>query len=471
MQYYGNRLSENITRREPEGYLFCLNVPVARTGTQEYLPEELGLVPGSFSLPPGGMISVLRPEEEVFAPETLASFEGMPVTNDHPADGVDVENIRRVQMGHAHNIRRGSGDEADLLLADLVITDGRLIDAILKGKREISCGYTYELTEENGQYVQRKIRGNHIAVVNAGRAGPRVSIKDRKCNRQEEAAAGQACNPAAGPDCSTEKERSNKRMKKSLTKLLARMAKDGDVETVAEFIEEMIGEEAETPAEIMAEAAGEAAAEAVAAEEPVTVEVPEHHEVTIDEESIAGIIERLDRLIELLGAAPAGDEEPEAENNAETEAVAQEIAAVMGEVIENVQNGENGADPFEGRSSGLPADVEVGEVMESILAPAVSTTVEENGENDEECDDPEDAVAQDALRAALMAVRPVLSTMNRKQRRKVCADIASRLNHPRKGSDIGPYAALARLGQRRETNNRDLGKRIMAARNPNYRSR
>ena len=43
MHYYGTRLSENISRREPEGYLLCLNVPVARTGTQEYLPEELGM--------------------------------------------------------------------------------------------------------------------------------------------------------------------------------------------------------------------------------------------------------------------------------------------------------------------------------------------------------------------------------------------------------------------------------------------
>ena len=40
MHYYGTRLSENISRREPEGYLLCLNVPVAWTGVQEYLPEE-----------------------------------------------------------------------------------------------------------------------------------------------------------------------------------------------------------------------------------------------------------------------------------------------------------------------------------------------------------------------------------------------------------------------------------------------
>ena len=43
MHYYGTRLSENISKREPEGYLLCLNVPVARTGIQEYLPGELGL--------------------------------------------------------------------------------------------------------------------------------------------------------------------------------------------------------------------------------------------------------------------------------------------------------------------------------------------------------------------------------------------------------------------------------------------
>ena len=130
LQYYGTRLSENISRREPEGYLLCLNVPVARTGTQEYLPEELGL-PGR-----GKLIPVYRPEEEVFSPETIASFEGMPVTNDHPPGGVDSGNIRSLQKGHAHNVRRGHGEESDLLLADLMITDPSLIDLVLSGKRE-----------------------------------------------------------------------------------------------------------------------------------------------------------------------------------------------------------------------------------------------------------------------------------------------------------------------------------------------
>ena len=438
MQYYGNRISENISRREPEGYLLCLNVPVARTGMQEYLPEELGLGSGP------GFIQVYRPEEEVFAPETMASFEAVPVTNDHPRDGVDLDNIRRLQAGHAQNVRRGSGEEADLLLADLVITDERLIEAILDGKREISCGYTYELAEENGRYIQRKIRGNHIAVVDAGRAGARVSIKDHMGSK------GKAPRAPFPVKEYTQIERRKVFMKKGLGKILARMAKDGDVETVAEFIEEMIGENAPAEETMNGRTAGTSAEEN--AETPVIVEAPEAKEVILDEESATGIIERLDRIIELLSPVPAGDEEPGNEGS-----MAEEIAEVVEEVVEAAETDEDATESDAG---------EVAEMVENILATEISTTLEEDEE--EECETPEEAATQDALRAALTAVRPALSRMTRKQRQQVCADIAGRLYSKRKGSDRNTYAALSRASRRRPAHPMDLGKRIMAARNANY---
>ncbi len=473
MQYYGNRLSENISRREPEGYLLCLNVPVARTGTQDYLPEELGLSPGSFSFASGpGLISVYRPEAEVFAPETMASFEGMPVTNDHPPDGVDVENIRRLQMGHAHNIRRGAGEESDLLLADLIITDERLIEAILNGKREISCGYTYELAEENGRYIQRKIRGNHIAVVDAGRAGHRVSIKDHKGPKTKTPTAPSHAvsvkdykglktkTPLAPLSLVSIKdhkqpERSTSTMKKSLTKLLARMAKDGDVEAVAEFIEEMIEGEPETPAEAVAEVVEEVAE--AAAEPEVVVETPEGTEVTVDEDTVAGIIERLDRLIELLTPVPAADEDPE-------ELPAEEVAEVIEEVIEAVEEAES--------AEVIPEDnaaEEVAEIVEAILEPDVSTTLEEVVEGDEDPDDPEQTCGADALRAALNAAAPRLAKMSRKQRRKAAADIAARVKKARgNGSNKGYDRAASAKFQKGSAAYAALGKRIMASRNANY---
>ena len=438
MQYYGNRISENISRREPEGYLLCLNVPVARTGMQEYLPEELGLGSGP------GFIQVYRPEEEVFAPETMASFEAVPVTNDHPRDGVDLDNIRRLQAGHAQNVRRGSGEEADLLLADLVITDERLIEAILGGKREISCGYTYELAEENGRYIQRKIRGNHIAVVDAGRAGARVSIKDHMGSK------GKAPGAPFPMKEYTQNERRKGFMKKGLGKILARMAKDGDVETVAEFIEEMIGENAPEEETMNGRTAGTSAEEN--AETPVIVEAPEAKEVILDEESATGIIERLDRIIELLSPVPAGDEEPGNEGS-----MAEEIAEVVEEVVEAAETDEDATESEAG---------EVAEMVENILATEISTTLEEDEEA--ECATPEEAATQDALRAALTAVRPALSRMTRKQRQQVCADIAGRLYSKRKGSDRNTYAALSRASRRRPAHPMDLGKRIMAARNANY---
>jgi hypothetical protein len=446
LQYYGNRISENISRREPEGYLLCLNVPVARTGMQEYLPEELGLGSGP------GFIQVYRPEEEVFAPETMASFEAVPVTNDHPRDGVDLDNIRRLQAGHAQNVRRGSGEEADLLLADLVITDERLIEAILNGKREISCGYTYELAEENGRYIQRKIRGNHIAVVDAGRAGARVSIKDHMGSKGKAPGA-----PFPVQDNQTF-ERRKGFMKKGLGKILARMAKDGDVETVAEFIEEMIGESVE---EAAAGTQGEGTGSGFTGENaatPVIVEAPEAKEVVIDEDTVAGIIERLDKLIALLSAAPAGDEEPEALAEAE------EIAEIIEEVVEEVTEAAEGDGPED--ADGDAAE-EIAEIVEAILEPDVSTTLEEIAEEDEDTEEQEE-ICNDAVRAALRKAGPVLARMTRKERRQAAKDIAAEMKNGRRK---GAYRGNDRASRRRPADPAELGKRIMAARNVNYKGR
>ncbi len=449
MHYYGTRLSENISRREPEGYLLCLNVPVARTGVQEYLPEELELgLPGNG--PPGNedlFVPVYRPEEEVFSPETIASFEAMPVTNDHPPDGVDISNIRALQKGHVHNVRRGTGEESDLLLADLIITDPVLIDLILDGKREISCGYTYELCEENGQYIQRKIRGNHVAVVDAGRAGARVSIRDKKPK---------------------EPERRTKTMKKSLSKILARMAKDGDIETVAEIIEEMIEPEgAETPAETD-EDVTETTAPVI--EDPAAVvETPEGATIVVDESTLADIVSRLDRLIELLTPGPVYDDDP-----------VEEIAEAVEEAIE-AATAEEGGDPSTtlGMTTENPEVLEpedVAEIVEEILEPvsmeALSEVLDPLGDECEEEEEQEVLATSDALRVALKAVRPALAKMPKKQRARVCADIAARLRKPagRRGTDAGVYASIAAKKRRPYRGNpADLGKRIMASRNINCR--
>lgn len=171
LAYYGSRISDHMTET-PEGFLICHNVPINRTGKQQYLLREIGLEGD-------GLVTVIRTDDEVFSREALASFEGKPVTQDHPPGSVKPFNYGMYTKGHAQNVHRGTGSESDCSMADLFINDPDLIRAIKDGLREVSCGYecTY-VPDGRGHFFQRQIRGNHVAVVAAGRAGHRVSIKD-----------------------------------------------------------------------------------------------------------------------------------------------------------------------------------------------------------------------------------------------------------------------------------------------------
>ena len=181
LAYYGYTISPNQLETG-EGFLICKNVPIARTGTQDYLGSELGLSGGDS----GRIIAVIRSPDEVFSEAALASFEGKPVTNDHPPGLIGPDDVKNYEMGHAQNIRRGTGEWKDFMIADLHIHDRDLINAIQNGKREISCGYECDYVKNtDGTYSQKNIRGNHVAVVDRGRAGKRAAILDSDKNKAE----------------------------------------------------------------------------------------------------------------------------------------------------------------------------------------------------------------------------------------------------------------------------------------------
>ena len=179
VKYYGDIISENILTT-PEGYLVCVGVPIARIGEQEYTYDEAEEEPepGKFGY---DKIVVDRLPEEVFSEASIASFNGKPICDGHPKDGVvTVETEEELGRGHVQNIRQ----EGDFLLADLFITDPELINEVRnRTKREVSCGYTCD-TEKTGtgRYKQVNIKGNHVAIVPKGRAGREVRINDAAPN-------------------------------------------------------------------------------------------------------------------------------------------------------------------------------------------------------------------------------------------------------------------------------------------------
>ena len=172
------RISDNM-RRTPDGFLLCLNVPIARTGALQYTPAEMPHIPPG----PGQFVTVERPEGVVFSAETMASFNGKPVVIGHPSTDSGLltpSTARMAAIGNMQNIRRGAGGDADKLLADLLITDAIAISLIESGQlREVSCGYRGIVEPTGpGRGVQTAVIGNHLALVDRGRAGAECAIKD-----------------------------------------------------------------------------------------------------------------------------------------------------------------------------------------------------------------------------------------------------------------------------------------------------
>lgn len=161
----------------PEGFLLCQGVRLARVGPMLYAPDEMpDIEPGT-----NRMVVIERGPEVLFDPETILSFAGKAVTNDHPPTPVTPDNFRDYAVGVILNPRQGEGVEADYLIGDLLITDAQAIADVDAGKREVSCGYDVEVEQiKPGLGRVTKIVGNHNALVKRGRAGPSCSIQDEE---------------------------------------------------------------------------------------------------------------------------------------------------------------------------------------------------------------------------------------------------------------------------------------------------
>jgi len=175
-----------LTSREmtADGYMVAKNSTLARTGVQQYRAYELGL--DAEGMDPMRVIRLHRPAEEVFNPQSMASFESKPITIEHPSEPVTSDNWADLAKGEARDVNRSG----EMMVATLIVKSKDAIDAIQSGKNQLSNGYTFDLdmtpgTSAQGQAydgVQRNIRGNHIAIVDAARCGSACRIADSQPN-------------------------------------------------------------------------------------------------------------------------------------------------------------------------------------------------------------------------------------------------------------------------------------------------
>ena len=143
-----------------EGYFYD-NPILTRTGIFKYTLED------------GSERRELRRPEDVFDPESLASYEGKPIIITHDARVIDKDNARRERVG---TILTPGQQDGETVRAKIVIDDPDAVKA--SGLRELSVGYYQDLIMEPGEWegepydaIQTHIRVNHLALVAVARAG------------------------------------------------------------------------------------------------------------------------------------------------------------------------------------------------------------------------------------------------------------------------------------------------------------
>ncbi len=143
----------------------------SRVGVFEYLNED------------GTIRRELRLPEEVFHPDSLASYEGAPFTIGHPGT-VTKRNAKRVTSGFVMKAA-SKADDGEHVAVEILATDSEAIDAMKSAKRrELSSGYSLDLEMVSGTHplfgrydaIQRNIRINHLALVERGRAGKTARV-------------------------------------------------------------------------------------------------------------------------------------------------------------------------------------------------------------------------------------------------------------------------------------------------------
>lgn len=164
----------DVTQRQ-DGSISA-NPRVGRIGIQLYKGTELGRKDLA-------VVRVYRPESEVMDKGAMASVTHRPVTNDHPPEPVTADNWKKYAVGHSGDTVARDGD---FIRVPMMLSDGGVIKDFYDGKKQLSLGYTSNLewrtgtTDQGEPYdaVQTLIRVNHIAVVDAARGGPKLSIGD-----------------------------------------------------------------------------------------------------------------------------------------------------------------------------------------------------------------------------------------------------------------------------------------------------
>lgn len=166
---------------DTNGWYEVAGNPLSKVGVFPYRGSQ---IPGAPD--PDRVYQVLRPEEELSHPDCIASFRLLPWIDNHVMLGSEEDGLTPAERKGIQGVIGEQVEYRDgTLFGNIKVFSQALASAIENGKRELSCGYRCRYEPMTGvhdgkayDYVQRDIRGNHLALVQSGRMGPDVAVLD-----------------------------------------------------------------------------------------------------------------------------------------------------------------------------------------------------------------------------------------------------------------------------------------------------
>ena len=174
-------MDDSARTLDTNGWYEVAGNPLSKVGVFPYRGSQ---IPGAPD--PDAVYQVLRPEEELSHPDCIASFRLLPWIDNHVMLGSEEDGLTPADRKGIHGV---IGEQVEFrdgtLYGNIKVFSQALASAIENGKRELSCGYRCRYEPMTGvhngmayDYVQRDIRGNHLALVQSGRMGPDVAVLD-----------------------------------------------------------------------------------------------------------------------------------------------------------------------------------------------------------------------------------------------------------------------------------------------------
>lgn len=167
------------------GWVEIKGNPITKVGVFPYKGVQID-PEGSMGLDPNIIYQVYRPEEELDNQETIDSFKLVPWIDGHVMLGEGVGLTLPENKGIDGITGQDVYFEFPYLKSNLKVFSSKLPNEIDGNeKKELSIGYRCRYDMQSGVYegqpydvIQRKIRGNHVALVEEGRAGSDVAVLD-----------------------------------------------------------------------------------------------------------------------------------------------------------------------------------------------------------------------------------------------------------------------------------------------------